>query len=79
MMQACMLCVRACKAAQGIWDDVFLIWLVSDIKLELLDKLKCSHKSQIESHYWGGRYNQELLKYIRYCGVICLNDYVQFG
>lgn len=51
VMRVCIPCVGACKAAQGIRDDVFFAWLVADVKLELLKKLRYLHKFQIEPHY----------------------------
>ncbi len=71
-------CVSACKLAQGIWDNVLFTWLMTNVKFELLKKLRDFHKPQIEPHGRGGGCDWRLLKNVNYGRVICLNDHVWF-
>lgn len=45
-----MACVGAHEAAQGIWDNVLFIRLMTNVEFELLEKLRGLHKPQIEPH-----------------------------
>lgn len=68
--------VGACKAAQGIWDIMLFTQLVSNIRFELLKKLRSLHKSQIVPYGQSSGYDQQLLKNVNYGRVICLNNYI---
>lgn len=71
--------IGACKASQDIRDNVLFAWLVANVGPELLEKLRRSHKSQIEPYPWRSWRDWGLLKDVKYCKVICLNDNVRFG
>lgn len=76
MLGVWVLYVGACKSAQGIWDNMLFAQLMSNIKFELLQKLRGPYKPQIELYCQGCGCDQELLRDVDYWQVIRLDDHV---